>query len=242
MQSGDIFSWNKVKPSSLKILTKRIKLQTISDRTFCPENNHRILAFPIFAPTALDAHKFCLNLGTKLFAPSSKEEFDFFWNLTANSQAMTDNCDTGGRKLMHMGIVKLLGSNNESIPHCPYPLENEADHKLRCILGINIYTKQEHSGFNVNTRFDLFDAHYPPLPENSTFLVGKDLSKELEMMNIHTPEDLLENAYRITRSYTKKPYPGMTFYGMFMATLPLTSRWSFQSIFGHVPDWISRTD
>ena len=130
----------------MKILTKRIKLLTIPERSFCPENNHRILSLPIFAPTALDAHKFCLNLGAKLFAPNSKDEFDFFWKQTANSQAMTDNCDTGGRKLMHLGIVKLLGPNDETIPDCPYPLQNQNEHKLKCILGINIYTKQEHSG------------------------------------------------------------------------------------------------
>ena len=166
----------------------------------------------------MDAHKFCLNLGAKLFAPNSKDEFDFFWKQTANSQAMTDNCDTGGRKLMHLGTVKLLGPNNVTIRDFPYPLQNQNEHKWKCVLGINIYTKQEHSGFNVNRRFDV---HHPPLPQNSTFLVGKDLSKELKKMNIHTPEDLLENAYRITRSYTKKPYPGETFYGMFDESRPI---------------------
>ena len=141
----------------------------------------------------------------------AQDEFDFFWNLTAHSKAMTENCDTGGRKLMHLGLVKLLGPDNKSIPHCPYhPIEEDARHRLDCSMAIHIYTRQEHTGFNTNHQFG--KEKYPKFPENTTFLVGKDLTEELEMMGILTAEDLLANAWRITGSYTKEPYPGHSFY------------------------------
>ena len=199
------------------ILSRRISQGTIPDRSFCPENNHKIITFPVFNQSPLAAHKFCQKLGSRLFAPITQEEFDFFWRITARSKAMVENCDTGGRKLMHLGIVKLLGPDNKTIPECPYPLDDAASHKHRCIMGINMYTKQEHSGFNVNTVFKPGEQ-FPILPENATSLAGRNVSKQLEMMNIHTPEDILANAFRISGSYTKDPYPGHTFY--WLPTVP----------------------
>ena len=202
-------SWDNLSDNNFTILSTRVSLSNISDRSFCPENNHRILPLPIYSPSVFEAYKFCGMLGNKLFAPNTKEEFDFFWKITAHSQAMKDKCYTGGRRLMYLGIVKVSGKNDTPIPFCPYPMDDDLGHQNSCILGLNIYTRQAHTGFNVNS---YLPRRYPPLPENSTFLVGKNLNKELEMNNITTIEDIFENTYRSLASYTKEPYPGSSLF------------------------------
>ena len=134
------------------------------------------------------------------------DEFDFFWNITANSEAMKDKCYAEGRRLMFLGIVKIKMENNDTIPPCPYPPEDVNTHNRRCMMGFNIYTKLEHTGFNPEKSY--IDSSYPKFPENSTFMFGKNVSKDLEMYNLTTTEDILKHAYEGLASYTNKPYPG----------------------------------
>ena len=211
---GDIFSWASLTPSNITILSRRIRLSNISDRSFCPENNHRILPLPVYMPFVDEAYKFCKKLGSKLFAPDTKEVFDVFFNLTANSKAMKDHCYSEGRRLMFLGIVKVYGLNNETIPHCPYPYQKYADHNRRCVTGFNIYSKLAHTGFNVPLMVLYKKPHinYPVLPENSTFLVGKNVSEDLKRHNLTTIEDILKNTYHSMVSYTKEPYPGISIF------------------------------
>ena len=111
---------------------------------------------------------------------------------------------------MYLGIVKLLGRNNESIPSCPFPLEDGKKHQNLCVFGLNIYTKQEHTGFNSIIRNLNPEEMYPVMPENSPFLAGKDLTRELEMQNITTIDDMAKISFRSLVSYTNKPYPGLS--------------------------------
>ena len=113
---------------------------------------------------------------------------------------------------MHLGIVKILGPDNKTIPECPYPLDDTESHEFSCLMGVNMYTKQEHTGFNVNTFTEYGKEKVPLLPENTTFLAGKSVSKKLDAMGIFTPEDILAHAHRITASYTREPYPGFSIY------------------------------
>ena len=217
---GDVLSWGELDKQNITILSTRVKLSTISDRSFCPENNHRILSLPISSPSWFDAYKFCGKLGSKLFTPRTQEEFDFFWKQTAYSQAMKDRCFAGGRRLMHSGIIKLLGANNESIPDCPFPLENDLMHQLYCVLGLNIYTKRAQTSFNVGWTGPNPKKDYPVMPEYTTMLLGEDLSKELEALNITSIEDMFDNSFRALVSYTKEPYPGHSIFTGLIRTNP----------------------
>ena len=116
---GDVSSQDDLDKYNLTILSTRVRQTSISDRSFWPENNYRIILLPVFSPNWFDAHNLCLKLRSKLFAPNTQDEFDFFWKRTAYSQAMENMCFAGGRRLVYLGIVKLLGENNQSMPSCP---------------------------------------------------------------------------------------------------------------------------
>ena len=80
-----------------------------------------------------------------------------------------------------------------------------------CILGVNIYTRQAHSGYNISQFWKLLDR-FPARPENATFVTGENLSEELEQNNITSIGDMFGKSFKSLVSYIKEPYPGTSLF------------------------------